>query len=170
MEGRMDVAAPLEKVNNVIDRIEDGNIAAWMSKPLEGRFPQPSFAVSIPIGSLRCSGGRPMESDMSRSLKADRYPTIGFRFSGLRSGITHDIDSRSFTATVAGQLSLAGVNREVAFDVVARRVSSSRFRLQASIPARMTDFGIKPPAALFGMIKAADELSVTLDLTMDVVP
>lgn len=169
LEGRMDVAASVEKVNEVIDRIEDGNIGPWMSNPSAGRFPQPRFDMTIPITSLRCTGGRPMEKDMNRALKADRAPDITFRFAGLRSGITHHIDEMQFEATIAGQLSLAGVTREVSFPVTARRVSRSRFRLTADMPVRMTDFGVAPPTALFGVIKAANELSVRLDLTMEVI-
>jgi hypothetical protein len=169
LEGRMDVAAPVEKVNEVIDRIEDGNIGPWMSNPAAGRFPQPRFDLTIPITSLRCTGGRPMEKDMTRALKADRVPTITFRFAGLRSGITHHIDDRQFEATIAGQLSLAGVTREISFPVTARRLSRSQFRLTADMPVRMTDFGVAPPTALFGVVKAANELSVRLDLTLEVV-
>lgn len=170
LDGRMDVAAPLEKVNQVIDSVEDGNIGRWMASPAEGRFPQPRFEVTIPVETLRCTGGRPMEADMRRALKAERVPNISFRFAGLRSGITHDIDRNDFRATIAGQLSLAGVTREMAFPVVARRVSRRQFRLQAEIPVRMTDFGIAPPTALFGMVKAANELAVKLDVTMEAAP
>jgi hypothetical protein len=169
LEGRMDVAAPVEKVNEVIDRIEDGDIGPWMSNPSAGRFPQPRFDLTIPIASLRCTGGRPMEKDMTRALKSDRTPAITFRFAGLRSGITHHIDEKEFEATIAGQLSLAGVTREISFPVTARRLSRSQFRLTANMPVRMTDFGVAPPTALFGVIKAGNELSVRLDLTMEVV-
>ena len=85
LEGRMEVAAPVEKVHDVIDRIENGKISPWMSNPAEGRFPQPRFDMTIPIATLRCTGGRPMEHDLTRALKADRVPAIAFRFGGLRS-------------------------------------------------------------------------------------
>lgn len=168
IRGAMSVAAPIEKINDVIDHIEDGDVARWMSNPADGRFPQPEFELAIPIATLRCSGGRPMENDMSRALKADRHGSIGFRFAGLRSGITHDIDGGAFRATISGRLSLAGVTREVAFLANAQRISRSQFRLTADMPVRMTEFGIAPPRALFGMIKAADELSVRLDLIVEV--
>lgn len=170
LHGAMSVAAPLAKINDVIDRIEDGNISRWMSNPGDGRFPQPELALSIPIATLRCSGGRPMERDMNEALNADRFGVIGFQFGGLRSGITHDIDRRSFHATIAGRLSLAGVTREISFKANAQRISRTRFHITADMPVRMTEFGITPPRALFGMIKAADELSVTLDLIAEVSP
>src|SRR5688572_12692253 len=114
-DGQMEVAAPIAKVNEVIDRIEDGNIGPWMSNPSAGRFPQPAFDLTIPIDTLRCSGGRPMERDLSRALKAERSPAIAFQFDGLRSTINHDIDQQHFEAVISGRLSLAGVTREIAF-------------------------------------------------------
>ena len=166
-DGEMEVAAPIAKVNEVIDRIEDGNIGPWMSNPSAGRFPQPSFELMIRIDTLRCSGGRPMERDLTRALKADRAPAIVFRFGGLRSTITHDIDQQHFEASIGGQLSLAGATRDISFPVVARRITPSRFQLTAQIPVRMTDFDVAPPTAFFGVVKAADDLTVTLDLTME---
>lgn len=170
LNGAMDIAAPIEKINNVIDRIEDGDIAQWMSSPAEGRFPEPQLDLTIPIAKIRCDGGPRMEKDMKRALKADRFPDIAFHFAGLRFGITHDIDRRQFEAMIAAELSLAGVTREVSFAVSARRVSRSEFRLIADMPIRMTDFRITPPGALFGIIKAANDLSVRLDLTVEVSP
>jgi hypothetical protein len=170
LNGTMTVASPLAKINEVIARVEDGNIAKWMANPGEGKFAQPQLDLAIPIATLRCSGGRPMEHDMSRTLKADRHPAIVFHFEGLRSGVTHDIDRHEFRATIAGNLELAGTTRQIELPVTARRVSLTQFRLTAEMPVRMTDFSINPPTALFGMIKAADALTVRFDLTLEATP
>ncbi|MEO6259246.1 MAG: YceI family protein [Thermoanaerobaculia bacterium] len=170
VQGVMTVAAPISKINEVIDRVEDGNIAAWMSNPSAGHFPQPELALTIPINTLRCTGGRPMERDMNRALKAEQFPTIAFRFDGLRSGVNHDLDRREYRATVAGQLSLAGVERSISFETAVQRTSRTQFRMTAEMPVRMSEFGIAPPTALFGMIKSADALSVRFDLVLVVAP
>lgn len=164
----MTVAAPIEKINDVINRIENGDIAPWMSNPAAGRLPQPDLHVAIPISALRCTGGAPMERDLARTLKADLFPDMVFRFEGLGSGVTHDIDRGHFRATVTGGLSLAGVSHDLSFTAVVRRISPTRFHLTATLPARMTDFGLSPPTALFGMIKASNDLSVEFDLIMEV--
>lgn len=163
LDGRMSVAAPLERINAVIDRIEDGNIAQWMANPAAGRFPQPDFQLRIPVTTLRC-GNRQMERDMYRALRSDAYPTIEFRFAELIGGVNHDIDGGNYHAKIAGVLTLAGARRNVSIDVVAERVSRDRFRLHARLPLRMTDFSITPPTALFGMVRAKDDLVVQFDL------
>jgi len=165
LDGRMEVAAPLDHINAVIDRIEDGDIGRWMANPSSGRFPQPSFQLRIPVSTLRC-GNRRMERDLVRALRADAYPSIDFRFVRLIGGVTHDIDRGSYHARIAGVLSLAGTTRDITVDVEARRVSSGRFDLRAALPLRMTDFRITPPTALFGAVKARDRLTVRFDLVL----
>lgn len=167
LSGELTVAAPIEKINAVIDRIEDGNIGVWMSDPSQGRFPTPDFRLRVPIETLRC-GSALMERDMSRALKADHHPTIEFRFTGLRGGIEHDIDENIYRARISGDIALAGSKRSVELTIVAERIASDRFRIKAELPLRMTDFGITPPSALFGMVRARNELVVRFDMTLQV--
>lgn len=161
LEARMDVAAPLEQVNTIIDRIEDGDVARL--DPRAASFPQPQFQLRVPVSSLRC-GNRQMERDMYRALRSDANPVIEFRFDQLIGGIEHDIDSGHYRAVIAGVLTLAGEQRKVQIAVEAERISRNRFRLRARLPLRMTDFSVTPPTALFGMVKAKNELVVQFDL------
>lgn len=83
-----------------------------------------------------------------------------------RGGIEHDIDTKTYEATIEGELSLAGTTRAIELRVEAQRVSRDLFRLRAVLPVKMTDFGIAPPKALFGMIRAANELDVQFNLLL----
>ena len=109
-----------------------------------------------------------MESDMREALKADRHPQVAFTFRQLRGGVQHDLDSGLYHATIAGDLTLAGVTRTIDLQISAQRVSRTTFRVRAELPLRMTDFGIKPPSALFGAIRAKNSLTVRFDLTLNV--
>ena len=166
LDGRMDIAAPIAQINAVIDRIEDGNVGAFMSNPAAGRFPEPTFTLRIPVSTLRC-GNRAMERDLNHALQSSRFPDIEFRFTRLRSGVEHDIDSNSYRAAINGTLALAGSSRDIEVTITASRVSPTRFRVRADLPLRMTDFGVEPPSALFGMIHARDALRVHFDLLLD---
>lgn len=161
LEARMEVAAPLAHINSIIDRIEDGDVARL--DPRAASFPPPTFRLRVPVQSLRC-GNRQMERDMYRALRSEENPVIDFEFQDLLGGIEHDIDAGSYRATIAGTLILGGTERRVKIQVVAERVARDRFRLRARLPLRMTDFRITPPTALFGMVKARDELEVRFDL------
>jgi hypothetical protein len=163
LDGRMEVAAPIERINHIIDRIEDGDVARL--DPRAASFPAPKFQLRVPVESLRC-GNRQMERDMYRALRAEANPVIEFQFRGLVGGVTHDIDAGTYRATIAGVLTLAGARRSVQVPVEAERVGRDRFRLRARLPLRMTDFRITPPTALFGMVKARNDLVVQFDLEL----
>jgi YceI-like domain len=161
LDARMEVAAPLAQINSIIDRIEDGDVARL--DPRAASFPPPAFRLRVPVESLRC-GNRQMERDMYRALRAEQNPVIEFDFQDLIGGIEHDIDGGSYHATITGTLTLGGTERKMKIQVEAVRVARDRFRLRARLPLRMTDFRITPPTALFGMVKARDELEVRFDL------
>jgi hypothetical protein len=168
IEALMVVATSASHINEVIDRVEDGNIGVWMANPARGRFPTPAFELNIPVTTFRC-GNRVMESDMRRALQADRYANVRFVFREVHGGIRHDLDSGRYHAMVAGDLTLAGKTRAIEVDVSAERLSPASFRIRAVLPLRMTDFDITPPSALFGAIRARNHLTVRFDLTLEVV-
>jgi hypothetical protein len=167
IDARMLVATSPAHINEVIDRIEDGNIGVWMSDPSRGSFPAPEFGLSIPVASFRC-GNRVMESDMRRALKAETHPMVRFSFRELRGGIQHDLDTGRYHAAIVGDLTLGGVTRTVDLTVSAQRLSRTSFRIRAVLPLRMTDFDVTPPTALFGAIRARDGLTVQFDLVLEI--
>lgn len=167
IDARMVVATSPDHLNEVIDRIEDGNVGVWMSNRSQGSFPAPEFDLAIPVTTLRC-GNRVMESDLRRALNADAHPAVRFSFRELRGGVRHDLDTGLYHAAIAGDLTLAGVTRTIDLRVSAQRLSRTAFRVRAILPLRMTDFAVTPPSALFGVIRARDNLTVHFDLTLEV--
>jgi hypothetical protein len=167
IDARMRVATSPEHLNDVIDRVEDGNIGVWMARPESGRFPIPDLHLRVPVATFRC-GNRVMESDMRRALKADSNPNVEFTFRALRGGVEHDLDSGAYRAAVAGDLTLAGVTRPIELTISAERTSRTSFRIRAALPLRMTDFDVTPPSALFGAVRARNELTVRFDLMLEI--
>lgn len=147
LEGGMEIAAPLTEI---------GDIGEWIASP--------TFRLSIPVTTLRCGNGR-MERDMYRALRSQTHPTIEFRFVKL-VGNVKQASGGTWRAKIAGVLSLAGATRNIVVDVDARRIAPERIQLRAKLPLRMTDFRITPPTALFGAIKANDDLVVHFDLVL----
>ena len=170
LSGTMEVATPLEQINHLIDRIEDGQIGEMLAHPDRATIPPPQFELTIPVEALRCSGGRPMERDLVAALNAIQYPSIRIRFREVRGAVEHDMDARTYRVTVATDISLAGFTRAVDTIVTAERLSPETFRITATVPLKMTEFGIQPPRALFGMIRAADQLTVSLTLVLEARP
>jgi len=149
----------------------------WQRRPSGSRLDGPGEApagwdaeveLRIPIAALEC-GNAAMEHDMRKALRAAQFPQIGYRFVRLSEARYAPAGAvPAFALRVEGEISLAGTSRPVTIDVTATQLAPNRFRLRGGLPLRMTDFGIQPPVALFGLIRARDELwvSVNLEVTL----
>jgi hypothetical protein len=67
---------------------------------------------------------------------------------------------------IGGELAMAGARRPLRMDVTILRNSPRCFHLYANTSLLMSDFGITPPSAFFGLIKARNEVVVTFDLEL----
>ena len=132
----------------------------------------PTVQVEIPVTSLM-SGKRGMDEKMREALKADTYPLITYRLESAQHAMRHvahaDGGSESLTLETTGVLTVAGVERTVELPMQVRRLSSDRLEVSGETSLRMTEFGIEPPRAMLGTIRAGDEVHVqwTWVLTRD---
>ena len=149
-------------------------LSRWESLPSGSRLETPAdpaaalgatLDLRIPITALDCAN-RLMERDMRKALRAESHPEIRYRFRRLREArFTPAGAVPAFTLVVDGDLELAGRSAPVAMTVSATR-KGERIRLRAGMQVRMTDFGVEPPVALLGLIRARDALWVSLDLEL----
>jgi hypothetical protein len=122
--------------------------------------------LQVPIGALGC-GNRLMERDLQLALDAAAHPEIRYRLRHVREARYSPAGKvAAYQLVVDGELTLAGRTRPITLQVTAHRLSESRFRLRGGVAVRMTDFGVDPPEALMGMIRARDELWVSVDLEL----
>lgn len=119
--------------------------------------------VRIQVDGFEC-GSRRMNRDLQQALKSDRHPEIIFQYENaeiLEVPATNDEPYRLF---VMGTLMAAGETREIGFEAEGYYLEDSRMRATGQSEIRMTDFNIKPPTALLGLVQAEDELTVHFDL------
>jgi hypothetical protein len=117
--------------------------------------------VRVAVRDLKC-GNRKMEHDLYAALKATdpRTPSwILGRFDVIG-------DSAGLGIATRGPLSVAGVERTVDVPVSTDRVEGGALRARGAVAMRMTDFGIKPPVGLFGLIRSRNEITVRFDLVV----
>lgn len=115
--------------------------------------------VRLPASGIRC-GSDGMERDLRRALRADRHPWIEMR--SLRASLTGDA-----IASIDAVLEVGGAARPVSA-AVHYTVTAERIRLRGALPMRMSDFGIEPPRALLGLVRAHDEVTVEYDVIVAV--
>jgi polyisoprenoid-binding protein YceI len=119
--------------------------------------------VKVPVRSLKCGHGA-MDDNLYKALQADANPDISYILATFEAanGDTKD----TFTLKTVGTLTIAGKENKLTMDVVATRLSDGTVKATGMVPIKMTDFGIKPPTAIFGRLKTGDEVKVNFELTV----
>jgi len=93
-------------------------------------------------------------------LEAARYPEVVFRSASVAA---RQVAEGRYQAPVAGELSLRGVTRELAIDVMAL-VEGDELRAQGGFRLRLTDFNIRPISVAGGLLKLKDEVRLSFDI------
>lgn len=123
--------------------------------------------VAVPVKSLK--GDSPgMERDMRASLKANEFPTISFVLNQVSSiepaGGADAHGQPGLKVRGVGDLTVAGATRRTSIVATVTRSAAGTFAAHAQVTLLMSDFGITPPTALFGLIKAGNTITVAFDL------
>jgi hypothetical protein len=107
-----------------------------------------------------------MTADLRKTLKAKEHPNLGIRFLSIAQ--YPDPGSRQKTTKGVVIIELAGVSKkyEVNYSIVS--AANNYINLVGSREVHFSDFGIKPPRKLGGMIQTENELSVVFNLRMKV--
>ena len=119
-----------------------------------------SFEIAIAANTLKSPKGDALDKNMYKALKVDQFPDITFKLSKF------DFTGKPAGAAKAiGVLTIAGVERQVAMDI-ATKVNGEKLDVQGRLDLLMTDFGIKPPTAMMGMLKTDPKVTVTFETVL----
>jgi hypothetical protein len=121
---------------------------------LQGPGRLEAFDLSIAAGSLTSPKGD-LEENMNKALKVKEHPEITFSLTRLDGG--------PGALTASGMLSIAGVARQVTFPLKTTRTGNN-LTVTGALDLLMTDYGIAPPKAMLGMIKAGPGIKVTFEV------
>ncbi|HWH50306.1 MAG TPA: YceI family protein [Gemmatimonadaceae bacterium] len=119
--------------------------------------------VKVPVKALKCGHGA-MDNNLYKALNADATPDVTYILATFEAapGATSD----TFTLKTVGSLNIDGKENQLAMDVVATRMPDGTVLAKGTVPIKMTDYGIKPPTALFGRLKTGDEVKVNFELSI----
>jgi len=116
------------------------------------------------VRSLNC-GNSGMNRDMKHSLKADQYPDISVKLQNAQFAHGSSFTFSGWTdLEINVSIKLAGVERNALIKVEGKQTGINQYHFIGEYPLLMSDFGIKPPTALFGMIKVRNDVEVKFDL------
>jgi polyisoprenoid-binding protein YceI len=115
-----------------------------------------AFEIVVKAGTLT-SPKEGLDKNMWRALKTSQHPDIVFTLTRL--------DGAPGALRAIGLLKIAGVEKEVAFDLKAA-ANASTVTVIGAVPLLMTDYGITPPKAMLGMLKTDPKVTVTFELVL----
>lgn len=107
-----------------------------------------------------------MTSDLRKTLKAKEYPRLTIRF--LTLGRYPDENSRDALMKGWVIIDLAGVSRQVEVNYKVVSADRTHINLMGTQTIHFSDFNIKPPSKIGGMIKTQNQLQVVFDLRVKV--
>ena len=114
------------------------------------------FEVVIPAASLS-SPKDGIDKNMHKALKVEEHPDIRFRLRALESA------AGAYRAT--GLLTIAGVEKEVVLNLQVERKGST-LAVTGGTALLMTDYGVKPPKAMLGMIRTDPKVHIRIELVL----
>jgi polyisoprenoid-binding protein YceI len=124
--------------------------------------PNAEADVTIEVRSLK-SGKKDMDQKMYEAMKTDRHPQIQYQLTKFELAEGTKADQAEFDVETTGNLTIAGVTREYRMPMRLAVVDANRLRISGETAMRMTDFKVKPPQAMLGMIKSGDRIKVRFE-------
>jgi hypothetical protein len=117
-------------------------------------------ALDIAVAARTLSSPKEgLDKNMHKALKVEQFPEITFRLVRL--------EPSAGTLIGVGKLRIAGVERDVALTLTTQRRGNTLV-VKGRLPLLMTDYGVKPPVALLGMLKTDPKVTVTFETVLAV--
>ena len=162
IDGNLKAVLGWSEINRIIEAIvaDDVDSLSWTA----GDFAHPALSFTIPVRSLEC-GNSAMESDLREALRYPKYEQIRFEYTSV-SGMRVTSSTPTFELQVEGFLTLGGERRPIVVDTSVTRTGPRTFEAKGRVRLRMTTFEVTPPVALFGLIRADDQLQVNFVLEL----
>jgi polyisoprenoid-binding protein YceI len=140
------------------------DVNSAFDKDLKTVSPPPKVDVSIPVRSLKSGNGK-MDEVMQEHMNFKQYKTIAYQLTGLTVKSEPKSANGPGEYTSTGDLTINGVKKSIEMPVTIERPEPGKLRVKGSIPIKMTDFKVEPPAPklAMGLIKTGDDVKVSID-------
>lgn len=120
-----------------------------------------SADLTIEAGSLECGNGT-MNGHMRKAIKAAANPAILFKLASYE--LTKSADTLRISMT--GDLTLAGSQKTITLQALAKDGGNGTLLVEGTHELKMTEYGIKPPTLMLGMLRVHDEVKVGFSLVL----
>ncbi len=119
-----------------------------------------ALTFSLVVANLKGSEGG-LNKNAYKALKTNEYKDIDYK---LLSATISPVKDNKFLIKAHGNLTIAGVTKEIDMDVVCVVNADKTITCTGSEKLNMTDYAVKPPTFMLGAMKTGD--AITLDFTL----
>ena len=121
-----------------------------------------SMKIEVPVKSIK-SNEKLMDSKTYEAFNSEKYPIITFTLTDavIQKATVQDID-----VLLTGNLTMAGVTKKISITTSGKSLKTGVFQFIGSVGLKMTDFKMKPPTAMLGMMKVGDAIILKFSIVM----
>ena len=116
-----------------------------------------AMVLKVPADKIVSNQSTIMDRLMHKTLKVTQHPVIEFELVALEP-----LEGDSLQAV--GNLTIAGVTNEASFGLTRVEAENGGKRYIGAHSMKMTDYGMKPPSAMFGALHTGDDVTVHFDM------
>jgi polyisoprenoid-binding protein YceI len=108
-----------------------------------------------------------MDSLMQGALKEPDFPRIQLTLKEMTFKGPHAV-GKPFDFDITGDLSIAGMTNSVTFPITVECLDADQLKVTGTVPVKMTDYGITPPAPSFGLglMKTGPDVKIIFDWSL----
>lgn len=121
-----------------------------------------SLKVDVPVKSIK-SNEKLMDKKTFEAFDAEKHPTITFQ---LIDGVVQKATAEDIDVVLTGNLTMAGVTKKVSINTTGKALKAGTFQFTGSVALKMTDFKMKPPTAMLGMMKVGDAITLKFSIVL----
>jgi hypothetical protein len=130
--------------------------------------PDAEADVNIDVRTLKSTKkDKDMDKKIQEAMKSNEYPQIDYQLTSLKLAKGSKAEQEEFDAETVGSLTIAGVTRELRMPMRLKVVDGKHLQISGETNMKMTDFKIKPPQAMLGMIKSGDKIKVSFEWNVE---
>jgi polyisoprenoid-binding protein YceI len=126
--------------------------------------------VIIPVRSVHSKADHlpdVMDHLMQDALKEAQAPRIEFTLKQMTFKGPHEA-GKPFNFDANGDLSIAGKTNDVTFPITIDCSDAGKLKVSGTVPLKMTDYGVTPPAPSFGLglMRTGDDVKIIFDWSL----
>ena len=131
---------------------------------LSGTNQVQSMVLSIPVKSIK-SKEKLMDTKTYEAFNSETYPTISFKMTEVNS---FQLTNTDVLVSVTGNLTMNGTTKKITLKPAGKVIKPGVYEFKGAMALKMTDFKMKPPTAMMGMMKVGDGITLKYSVVFEV--